>query len=121
MTFHEHFEVLKDELGVLRSENQNLREELKQLSRREYYEQRFIKCGRQGCKNDRHGPYWYAFFYDRVDKKMKSRYVGKQLHKMREKEFHRIERIKYLKGRIREIDEKLKLYRVMLMGILKSF
>ena len=121
MTFHEHFEALKDELRVLRSENQNLREELKQLSRREYYESRYIKCGRQGCKNDLHGPYWYAFFYDRVEKKMKSRYVGKQLPEMSEEEFHRIERIKNLKQRIREINEKLKMYRVMLKGILKSF
>jgi hypothetical protein len=115
------FEVLKDELGVLQSESRRLQEELKQLSRREYYEQRYIKCGRQGCKDDRHGPYWYAFFYERGEKKMKSRYIGKQLPKMSEEEFHRIERIKYLKQRIREIDEKLKLYRVMLKGILKSF
>ncbi len=120
MMLPDDFEVLKDGLGVLRSERRNLQEELKQLSRREYYEQRFIKCGRKGCKDDRHGPYWYAFFYDRVDKKMKSRYVGKQLHEMSGKEFHKIEKIKYLKGRIREIDEKLKLYRVMLKSILKS-
>ncbi len=39
------FEALEDELGALRSERHKLEEELKRLSRREYYEERYIKCG----------------------------------------------------------------------------
>lgn len=114
------FEVLKDEFGVLRSERRKLQEELNHLSRREYYESRYIKCGRQGCKNDRHGPYWYAFFYDRGEKKMKSRYVGKHLPEMSKEELHRIQRIASIKARVREIDEKFKRYRATLKSIIRA-
>jgi hypothetical protein len=88
------FEALEDELGALRSERHKLEEELKRLSRREYYENRYIKCGSQGCKDDRHGPYWYAFSYDRGEKKMKSRYVGEQPPEMSEEELYRIKSLK---------------------------
>ena len=39
-----------------------------------------IKCGKANCKcasGELHGPYWYAYY--RVNGKLKSEYIGKQL------------------------------------------
>jgi hypothetical protein len=42
-----------------------------------------VRCGQKRCRKccgdgPRHGPYWYAYFYDEIGK-MKSRYLGKTL------------------------------------------
>ncbi|MBD3886823.1 hypothetical protein IFO70_34870 [Phormidium tenue FACHB-886] len=49
------------------------------------YQLERVRCGKVGCKcagenGELHGPYWYAYW--RVDGKLKSRYVGKQLRRI---------------------------------------
>lgn len=36
-----------------------------------------VRCGKAGCNSCPHGPYWYAYF--REGKKLKSRYIGRDL------------------------------------------
>ena len=42
--------------------------------------QEFIRCGNPDCQNS-HGPYFYAYW--KQDKKLKKRYVGKNLEDFR--------------------------------------
>lgn len=37
----------------------------------------YVKCGKERCKNDRHGPYWYG--YRTSGGKTVSKYFGKKL------------------------------------------
>jgi hypothetical protein len=36
-----------------------------------------VRCGKAGCKSCPHGPYWYAYY--REGKKLRSRYIGRDL------------------------------------------
>lgn len=36
-----------------------------------------VRCGKAGCSSCPHGPYWYAYF--REGKKLRSRYIGRDL------------------------------------------
>ena len=36
-----------------------------------------VRCGKPNCKSCPHGPYWYAYF--REGKRLKSRYIGREL------------------------------------------
>ena len=36
-----------------------------------------VRCGKAGCTSCPHGPYWYAYF--REGKKLRSRYIGRDL------------------------------------------
>ncbi len=36
-----------------------------------------VSCGKPGCRTCPHGPYWYAYY--REGKRLKSRYVGREL------------------------------------------
>lgn len=46
------------------------------------YQQQYRCCGNSHChcrhSEQRHGPYWFAFFYD-DEKNLKSQYIGKEL------------------------------------------
>jgi hypothetical protein len=37
-----------------------------------------IKCGKQSCTTCPHGPYWYAYWWEKG--RRRSRYVGRLLH-----------------------------------------
>ena len=45
------------------------------------YQLEYVACGSTRCKKqpDRHGPYWYAYWWDPARERTRSRYVGKQL------------------------------------------
>ncbi|KGF71563.1 hypothetical protein DO97_17510 [Neosynechococcus sphagnicola sy1] len=43
------------------------------------YQQQYRRCGKPTCGTCPHGPYWYAYWRDGA--KVKSRYIGKELHK----------------------------------------
>ena len=51
-------------------------------------QQQYRKCGKAGCKTCRtgkgHGPYYYG--YTRIDGKLHSHYIGKQLPQQQKKE-----------------------------------
>lgn len=36
----------------------------------------FIKCGKENCYDCPHGPYFYAYWRDKVSKKLKKKYLG---------------------------------------------
>ena len=36
-----------------------------------------VRCGKPNCTSCPHGPYWYAYF--REGKRLKSRYIGREL------------------------------------------
>lgn len=39
------------------------------------FRQQLVKCGKKGCTQCPHGPYWYAYW--REDGRRRSRYVGR--------------------------------------------
>lgn len=41
------------------------------------YRSETVRCGKPNCRTCPHGPYWYAYY--REGKKLRSRYIGKQL------------------------------------------
>ena len=41
------------------------------------YRQERVRCGKPGCTRCPHGPYWYAYY--REGKRLRSRYVGREL------------------------------------------
>ena len=41
------------------------------------YRQEQVRCGKSGCTKCPHGPYWYAYYRD--GKRLRSRYVGREL------------------------------------------
>lgn len=41
------------------------------------YRLEYVRCGKPGCKMDRHGPYWYR--YRQLARRMQKEYVGKRL------------------------------------------
>ena len=45
------------------------------------YRQERVRCGREGCGRCPHGPYWYAYW--RENGRQRSRYIGKDLSKVR--------------------------------------
>ncbi|MDQ4005363.1 MAG: hypothetical protein M3135_03555 [Actinomycetota bacterium] len=45
------------------------------------YRQEHVRCGRDGCSRCPHGPYWYAYW--RENGRQRSRYVGKDLNRVR--------------------------------------
>jgi len=47
------------------------------------YRQEFIRCGREGCKSCPHGPYWYAYWWDKG--RTRKKYVGKKLNEEQQK------------------------------------
>ena len=36
-----------------------------------------VRCGKPNCRSCPHGPYWYAYY--REGKKLRSRYIGREL------------------------------------------
>ena len=42
----------------------------------------YIKCGKQMCEQ-KHGPYYYAYWKDPESKKLKKKYIGDQCRKIR--------------------------------------
>jgi len=36
-----------------------------------------VKCGKPNCRSCPHGPYWYAYY--REGKRLRSRYIGREL------------------------------------------
>ena len=45
------------------------------------YRQEHVRCGRDACSRCPHGPYWYAYW--RENGRQRSRYVGKDLDRVR--------------------------------------
>jgi hypothetical protein len=40
----------------------------------------YIRCGKEMCE-DKHGPYYYAYWKDRESKKLKKKYIGDHMPK----------------------------------------
>jgi hypothetical protein len=48
----------------------------------------YIKCGKDGCLHETHGPYYYAYWKDAKTKKLKKKYIGDHMPNNKEEEDH---------------------------------
>jgi len=49
------------------------------------YELKYTKCNKKSCKNDNHGPYWYARYQKRPGAKWTWIYIGPNFKSLKEK------------------------------------
>jgi hypothetical protein len=41
----------------------------------------YVKCKKPNCYSDRHGPFYYAYWKDPADKKLRKKYIGRYFEK----------------------------------------
>jgi hypothetical protein len=46
----------------------------------------YIKCSKPFCHRHKHGPYYYAYWKDPENKKLKKKYIGRHMPKNKEEE-----------------------------------
>jgi hypothetical protein len=46
----------------------------------------YIKCSKPFCHRHKHGPYYYAYWKDPKNKKLKKKYIGRHMPKNKEQE-----------------------------------
>jgi hypothetical protein len=57
---------------------------LKSISQNATIRSEYIKCGKDGCLHEIHGPYYYAYWKDADSKKLKKKYIGNHMPKNNE-------------------------------------
>lgn len=81
-----HLEALAEDIRILLARRKALQEptikpKREVVNRREVagitYQLEMVRCGKKSCETCPHGPYWYS--YQREGKKVKSKYVGKEI------------------------------------------
>lgn len=41
----------------------------------------YVKCKKSNCCHERHGPYYYAYWKDRANKRLRKKYIGRHFDK----------------------------------------
>ena len=64
-------------LVKINSKRQIARKNSKSLSNNATIRKEYVKCGKEFCLGSKHGPYYYAFWRDKRNGKVKKKYIGR--------------------------------------------